>query len=141
VVFGPRQEIVQAIPVATAAAPKRAAPRTAGVRKAAAPAQVAATGGNFVVQLGAYQNTGVARDAWARIAKRVPALVSHKPSGVQVKTAKGNFYRLSVVGFSRNDAVTLCGQVKASGGNCFVRTQAGDAVASWTSGASQVASR
>lgn len=147
VVFGPRAEVVQQIRVAQAA-PARVAPARAPVRTAvvqvAAPAPVAkAKPGNFYVQLGAYQNAAVARDAWARHSRRVPGLREETPQGVQFSTRAGNFYRLSVGGFARNDAAALCQQVRASGSPCFVRVQAGDSVAAWVKGAgrAQVAAR
>ena len=145
VVFGPREEVVQTVaaPVRAVVAPVRASvpARVAPVR-AAAPARVAYAKGNYFVQLGAYDSAGVARDAWRRTAARVPALGSHTPQGAKITTKAGNFYRLSVGGFARNDADALCHSVRATGGNCFVRVQAGDAVASWVRpNGTQVASR
>lgn len=147
VVFGPRAEIVQQIRVARAA-PARVAPAKAPVRTAAVPVATpvpVAKGkpGNFYVQLGAYQNAAVARDAWARHSRRVPALRDETPQGVQFSTRAGSFYRLSVGGFARNDAAALCQQVRASGSPCFVRVGAGDSVAAWVKGGgrAQVAAR
>jgi len=98
--------------------------------------------GNFYVQLGAYDSPGVARDAWNRTKGRVPALSRHTPQGMNVSTKGGNFYRLSVGGFARNDADALCGTLRASGQPCFVRAGAGDRVASWVRpGGTQMASR
>ena len=148
-VFGPRAEVVQMVPAA------RAAPRSAPARMAVArpaPARVAAVRaavaapkpgrGNYYVQLGAYANAAVARDAWTRYARRVGGLAESKPQGAQVSTQAGNFYRLSVGGFARGDADALCRQVRSRGGNCFVRTQAGDTAADWTKrGSTEVASR
>jgi Flp pilus assembly protein TadD len=147
VVFGPRAEVVQQIRVAQTA-PARVAPARAPIRAAAvppaAPAPAAKTKpGNFYVQLGAYQNAAVARDAWARHSRRVPALRDETPQGVQFSSRAGNFYRLSVGGFARNDAASLCQQVRASGSPCFVRVGAGDSVAAWVKGGgrAQVAAR
>lgn len=147
VVFGPRAEIVQQVRVAQAA-PARVAPAKVPARTAAAPVAATAVAakaqpGNFYVQLGAYQNAAVARDAWARHSRRVPALRDETPQGVQFSTRAGNFYRLSVGGFARNDAASLCQQVRASGSPCFVRVQAGDSVAAWVKGGgrAQVAAR
>ncbi|MCD2325262.1 SPOR domain-containing protein [Sphingomonas sp. IC-56] len=150
VVFGARAEMVQPV----AAAPVRAAAIRAEPARAAKPVRVAkATAqkpaearttrqpGNYYVQLGAYENAAVARDGWARYARRVPALTGVTPQGMNVSTRAGNFYRLSVGGFARQDAAALCGQVKAKGGICFVRAQAGDQVAAWVKGRMQVASR
>lgn len=141
IVFGPRDEIVQALPAsrAVAAAPVRVASAPQPARAAAAARRAA---GNHYVQLGAYVNAAVARDAWARYTRRVSALNGTTPQGAQVSTRAGTFYRLSVGGFARSDADALCRQVKAGGGNCFVRVAAGDAVASWVKpGSMQVASR
>jgi Flp pilus assembly protein TadD len=135
VVFGPRQEIVQPLPAArtAAAAPKAPVPATATAARE--PAK-----GDYYVQIGAYSNAGVAKDAWARATRRVPALAQHAPLAANVTTKAGAFYRLAVGGFSRASAVELCGTVKAKGGNCFVRVGAGEKLASWAKG-EQVASR
>lgn len=144
VVFGPREEVVQAIavPVRTVVPTRVVKPVRAAPVRTPAPMRVAYAKGNYVVQLGAFDNAGVARDAWRRAAVRVPALASHTPQGAKITTKAGNFYRLSVGGFARNDADALCHSVRATGGNCFVRVQAGDAMASWVRpGSTQMASR
>lgn len=116
--FAERQEIVQAIPV-----------------RVAAPAAVRTIGkGKFYVQLGAYASPAVARDSWRSLSRRTPVLADHAPAVGQVRTRAGTFHRLSVGGFDRASADGLCGQVKSSGGACFVRQQAGDMIASWAKG-------
>ncbi|MES2989522.1 MAG: tetratricopeptide repeat protein [Pseudomonadota bacterium] len=139
VVFGPREEIVQAIP----AARREAAAPAATVRVAEVSAPATGARGKFYVQLGAYANAGAARNAWAVNTRRVPGLASSSPQGARVSTRAGNFYRLSVGGFARNDADSLCRQVRSTGGTCFVRVAAGDALASWAKPGrpSQLASR
>jgi Flp pilus assembly protein TadD len=140
VVFGPRQEVVQRLP---AVAVRAAAPVHMGTQPMAAPARVAVktTKGNFFVQLGAYENAGVAKDAWGRATRRDASFTAHTPSGMNVSTSAGKFYRLSVGGFARNDAVALCESYRAKGGTCFVRAAAGDQAASWARPAGQLASR
>ena len=152
-VFGPRQEVVQAIParaVRSAVAP--AAPAVArvevGARKPLAIAVKApvdefkAGKGSWVVQLGAYDNAGIAQDAWGRAVRRTPALKGMTPSSASVSTRAGSFQRLAVGGFDRAGADTLCRKVRAGGGNCFVRSGSGDKTASWAKPArTQVASR
>ena len=147
VVFGARSETVQPV-AARAVAPTRPAKSAKPVRvakpaaeKPVLTAQAARQPGRYYVQLGAYANPAVARDGWARYSRRVPALAGVTPQGMNVSTRAGNFYRLSVGGFARQDAAALCGQVKARGGICFVRAQAGDQVAAWIKGRTQVASR
>ena len=152
IVFAPRQEVVQAVPIdlpsravatRTASAPKVATLRTAivapQVARASAPRMLAK--GNFYVQLGAYENAGVAKDAWGRLTRRVGSLGNMAPQGMTISARGQDFYRLSVGGFARGDADGLCRKVRAGGGACFVRTSAGDQVASWSSRGVQLASR
>ena len=107
------------------------------------PSAVAMTGykaGDWYVQLGAYGNRDSVKIAWQRVTGRVSALSTQRPHSTSIKAKGSTFYRLSVGGFSRGDAVALCGKVRASGGKCFVRAEAGDKLASWAKGL-QVASR
>ncbi|MDF7774373.1 tetratricopeptide repeat protein [Sphingomonas sp. AOB5] len=133
VVFGPREEIVQAVP---ASAPRRsvtpARPAPVRLASAPAPARTSYAKGSWVVQLGAYENSAVARDAWRRTSARVPALAHQTPKGASFSNRGESYYRLSVGGFARADADSLCRTVRSTGGNCFVRAQSGgDQVASW----------
>ncbi len=147
VVFGPRQEVVQRLPVnAVATRPARMASVTAEKGATAAKADPAAQRargkGNYFVQLGAFQNAGVARDAWGRITRRDAGFAAQTPSGMSISTSAGTFYRLSVGGFARADANALCSGFRAKGGACFVRAHAGDQVALWARpGRQQLASR
>ncbi|WP_325281994.1 SPOR domain-containing protein [Sphingomonas sp.] len=145
IVFAARQEIVQSIPqrvnraapVRTARAdPARSTPNPSEPR----PAPRALAGGQYYVQLGAFENAGVARDAWSRLSARVSALAGQTPRGMSATVDGGQYYRLSVGGYARGDANALCRTVRARGGRCFVRAGAGEAVASWARGA-QLASR
>lgn len=150
VVFGPRQEVVQAVParaVKAVAAPV-AARVEVGERKPLAIAVKAPVSefkpgkGSWFVQLGAYDNAGVAQDAWGRAVRRTPALKGMTPSSASVSTSAGSFQRLAVGGFDRSGADTLCRKVRAGGGSCFVRSGAGDKAASWSKPArTQIASR
>jgi len=124
VVFAPRREIVQPLPATYK-------PRPIAPVRAMAAARLGPGPEAFYVQLGAFANAGVAKDAWTRLSRRTPALAVHMPQGATVRTGTGTFYRLSVGGFAREEAVALCGTVKARGGACFVRRAAGDQTASW----------
>jgi Flp pilus assembly protein TadD len=140
IVFGPRQEIVQAIP-------PRAPARSAGTTRyfktnpekwdpsaKSAPVATAARSfakGSWYVQLGAYDSIGVARDSWGRMVRRTPELKGLTPSSASVSTKAGAFQRLSVGGLARADADALCREVRGDGGKCFVRAAAGDKKASW----------
>ena len=140
VVFGPREEVVQTIHVAEVSAPVAVAPRAAASPVAGAEPRAVARG-NYFVQFGAYANAGVARDAWGRVTRRDAAFSAHTPSGMSFSSGAGRFYRLSVGGFGRADAVSLCRGYKAKGGDCFVREGAGDQVALWVKSGKQFASR
>jgi len=136
--FAARQEVVQPLP--TSKVMMRTAVANLVVKAdEASPAALAS--GRFYVQLGAYDSAGVARDAWKRAARTFPSFSGHTPQGASIKTAAGSFYRLSVGGYTRADAVKLCLTYRASGGHCFVRANAGDQVASWIKPGQQLASR
>jgi Flp pilus assembly protein TadD len=92
---------------------------------AAAPAK-----GDYFVQLGAFENAAVAKDAWIR-ARRISTFGGQAPSGVNFAGKSGTFYRLSVGGFARGEADAMCRTYRAKGGTCFVRTGAGDSAAAW----------
>ena len=87
--------------------------------------------GNFYVQLGAYDSTGVARDAWARASRAYSGFAGHAPTGMSVTVKGKSFYRLSVGGFDRAGAAQLCADYRAKGGACFVRENAGDQAVNW----------
>lgn len=153
VTFAAPREIVQALPdsyarnaVAQRPSSSIAAPRAvmAPVRSAslAAPASapVAATG-NYYVQLGAYESADVAQDAWRRFVRAVPQLSALPPRGAQATVGGSTFYRLSVGGFARSDAMSLCTRVRAKGARCFVRGHAGDRMAAWRAAGAQIAVR
>jgi hypothetical protein len=56
-------------------------------------------------------------------------LAGHSPNGMAFKANGKDVYRLSVRGFSRSAAETLCRQYRAKRGACFVRQGAGDVTA------------
>lgn len=140
IMFAERQEIVQALPDnyrREAASSVRLAATTP------APTRVAERDfdrGIYFVQVGAYDSVGVAQDAWGRMTRRVSALGKLRPHTAQANVGGVEYHRLAVGGLARADANALCRQVQASGTRCFVRTHAGDRLASWARGV-QVASR
>lgn len=164
VTFAPRAEIVQALPVKAAAArtegldsflaskPQRAAAfapervaatetkarvlRPAGFQRAAY-VKPAATGGQFVVQLGAFSSASRVETAWNKAVGRFGSLRDFSPSTatyVRATPASATLYRLSIGGFAaRSEAVRVCERIKTAGGACFVRGVAGDAPLQWAS--------
>ena len=145
VVFAERHEVVQPLParserqVATIVAKGAFKTRVAAVSPAQA---LQPTKGNWYVQIGAFDSAGVAHDAWARATRRYAAFGDFTPNGMAFKAPKGEFYRLSVGGFTRADAASMCRAYRATRGRCFIRVGAGDQVAQWVkSGRTEVASR
>lgn len=141
ITFAASREVVQPLPVAlierTEAAFKTALKAFPQVKPAPLRAAFASaktftpTAGSWHVQLGAFENAGVAKDAWSRATRRFAAFKGHTPQGATFRTAAASFYRLSVGGFSRATADQACRQYRARGGVCFVRQSAGDQIASW----------
>ena len=145
IIMAERREIVQPLPAAPAPViraaqivPKQAivpvakpAPRFVQAAIAAKPAGRRFEGGRFVVQLGAFQNAAVSRDAWGRLSRRY-ALADHVPANATARVRGATFVRLSVGGFAtRADANLVCTRIQKAGGSCFVRGSLGDAPAQW----------
>lgn len=117
--FAPYRAIVQALP----AVPVRlAAPR-------AAPAPPVT--GSYFVQLGAYPDVASARDGWHRVRRGNARLTNLSPQGVQATVRGVRYYRLSVGGFTRNEALQLCRDLRNRSTRCFVRNHVGERLASW----------
>jgi Tfp pilus assembly protein PilF len=107
-------------------------PRYEGPQPKPAAYVVPAKGGRFAVQIGAFSTPGRVEAAWSQTVSRVGSLARFTPASATVRTAGGTFYRLSVTGFeTRDSAVRLCMQLRARGGQCFVREVAGDAPLQW----------
>jgi Flp pilus assembly protein TadD len=117
--------------VRTIAAPRFPYKMAAAVRPVTRTVAWAPERGGFHVQLGAFENAAVARDAWGRMQRSIGALKGMAPAGMPFVKDGTRFYRLSVGGFSRGDANVICARVRARGGRCFVRANAGDQVAAW----------
>lgn len=98
----------------------------------------------YVVQLGAFAKAGAIQTAWDRASKSMPRLAGYAPARAQFSLSGTSMVRLSVSGFAdRAGAVSLCEQIRAKGGQCFVRATAGDAPLQWVKRdtGTQVASR
>ena len=86
-------------------------------------ATTAATG-NYVVQLAAFRDEPSARDAYAKLQNKFPAL---KRLSADIQKAdlgsKGIYYRLRAGYLSKADATALCSDLAAQKQACFVRTK------------------
>ena len=119
--------------------PNRAIIRTAAVsrpmapvfRPQAAPTVRPVSNGRFVVQLGAFSNEGNAERAWQE-SERNYGLGRLQPTTTTIKIDGRTLHRVSVSGFASSvDAGRLCASIRSLGGECFVRTNAGDAAIRW----------
>jgi cell division septation protein DedD len=86
------------------------------------PAPVHATGGAYLLQIGAYKSEAEADAAWNIYKSHHAATLSgHAKDVKQVDLgAKGTWYRLRIGGFASKDAsAQLCSKLAAEGGACF----------------------
>lgn len=133
VVFAPRQAVIQAVPaslIKAAATPakQRVAIAAAKPTAPAFTAPAASRSGRFVVQLGAYDSAKMAEWGWQRAVARHKVLGNYRPTGETL----GAHHRVAAGGFaSHRDAALVCGQVRKTGGTCFVRAATGQAPAQW----------
>jgi Flp pilus assembly protein TadD len=100
--------------------------------------------GTFVVQLGAFSTAARAEAAWQGASGRFRALDNYSAATARVQVKSVSLYRLSVSGFAtRAAAGQVCARIKAAGGDCFVRSIAGDTPLQWASakGGTRLASR
>ena len=109
----------------TPVAPTRvasAAPAPAAVPPAPATAAVRASTGDFVVQLGAPGSESEARATYAALQRKYPQqLGGQAPIVRKTELAGGKtVFRLRVGPYSREDATTMCTQLQAAGGQCFI---------------------
>lgn len=150
ILFAERKEVVQPLPtvlIRADAAPTKLAlqrPTTNRVMQmvpAARPYVRDPAVGEWFVQLGAFSNAAVAKAGWATATRRFAALSGHQPTGTTVAARQGSLYRLSVGGFSHEQANAMCASYRAKGGACFVRREAGDRMAQWLRAPVQMASR
>ncbi len=105
---------------------KKAVPVRALMRRASL--QRANGKSTAVVQLGAYGSPARVAAAWNNAARRYSALRAYSPVSAKFNSANGLVYRLSVKGFGNAEqAKDLCRSLRRAGGECFVRSVAGDA--------------
>jgi len=112
--------------------PNPAYVKPVAVKRAAAPR--VASGGSFVVQLGAFSNQSRLEKGWSGFVSKASWLRGYAPVSTTFKNPDDGraLYRLAISGFTtRIEAVNLCRKVRERGGICFVRGRAGDAPVQW----------
>lgn len=117
-------------PVAAAPASSRSSGPLDLSNPGPAPAQPAATtpetsisAGSFIVQVTSQRSETAARNAYTGLQQRYPSVLGSR-SAVIVRADlgdRGTFYRARIPTGSRAEAITLCENLKAAGGDCFVR--------------------
>lgn len=110
-------------PQATPPVRVAAAAPTPAVSATPAPATAAvrAGTGDFAVQLGAPGSEAEARAAFSALQRKYSQLGGLSPIVRKTDLAGGKtVYRLRVGPFSREDATSMCSQLQAAGGQCFV---------------------
>lgn len=89
------------------------------------------SGGRYVVQIGAFSSAGNAERAWQQAETRF-GLTERQPVTMTFDHSGRLLHRVAISGFDdRADAARLCATLRARGGECFVRANAGDAVIRW----------
>lgn len=100
--------------------------------KSAARHNVRPDEGKFVVQIGAYSSASRVEAAWSKVRARSATLGDHSPRSTTFVSGGRTLYRLSVGGFgARAEASDLCERIHSAGGQCFVRSVAGDSPLQW----------
>jgi len=135
-VLPPREEQAYTAAARTLVQPRPAARRAAAAAPTPAPLfqrTLPVRDGNapVVVQLGAFASEANAENAWLQHSRRYH-LQGRRPLTTTIAVDGRTLHRVSVSGFaSAGDAQRLCGEIRAQGGVCFVRAQAGDASIRW----------
>ncbi|HEV2560603.1 MAG TPA: SPOR domain-containing protein [Rhizomicrobium sp.] len=112
----PVQTVATAPPKKLAAVPPATAPATT-----VAPAPAAASGGSYVLQIGAYKSQSEANSAWHSYQAKHPITGGYNSDVKQVDLGdKGVWYRLRIGSFADKDAAAaFCDKLKADGATCF----------------------
>ena len=88
----------------------------------AALAPASAANGAWSMQIASQPSEAAAQSSYQNLARRYGSVLEGKEVNI-VKaeiSGKGTFWRVRVPAESRNEAISLCENYKAAGGNCFV---------------------
>jgi hypothetical protein len=87
--------------------------------------------GQYVVQIGAFSSAANAARAWQTYESRF-GLKAEQPVTMTIDHQGRLLHRVAISGFvGRGEAAQVCRVIKARGGECFVRSNAGDASVDW----------
>ena len=131
----PEPTVVEPLEVAgTRPTPRPATPPVTVVTPAPTPQPVAqpapqpvaeavpSTSSPFAVQISSQRSQAAAQQTYANLSRQYPSVLDGR--GVDIRRAeiegRGVFYRVRIPAQTRNEAITICENLKASGGSCFV---------------------
>ncbi|MEM1045717.1 MAG: SPOR domain-containing protein [Pseudomonadota bacterium] len=99
------------------ATPPQRTARTTNTNRAA-PAS-----GNYIVQVSSQRSQAQAQAAYADLQRRYPSVLGNRDSFIQRANLgdRGTYYRVRLGPFEQQAAARLCNDLKAAGGDCFVR--------------------
>jgi cell division septation protein DedD len=87
----------------------------------AEPQRTASTGSGFAVQLAAEGSEDAARAKYNRMRGQYGSVLGDTTASIRSAEVNGrSVYRVRVGNMSREEAVSMCERLKASGGSCFV---------------------
>jgi hypothetical protein len=114
---------VPAVPVPASPAPATAPQAPARTQTAVAIPQPRPTAHNYVVQISAQRSQADAEASFRIMQAKYPSVLGGRQPIIRRKeSSKGVYYGTQVGPFaSRGDAIQLCEELKAAGGNCFVQ--------------------
>lgn len=77
---------------------------------------------NYYVQLASQPTHELARDSLKKMKSRFGSFIGDRPINIQSAfiSGKGTYYRVRIQTQSRNDAISLCENIKNYGGSCFI---------------------
>ncbi|WP_309085392.1 SPOR domain-containing protein [Chelativorans sp.] len=120
------QQVASAPPVQPQRTQQAAQPAQQPTQVAALPSQnggnAASASSEWSVQISSQPTVEGAQQSYQQLAQRFGNMLQGR--GVNIVKAeiegKGTFYRVRIPSSSKDDAIKLCSQLKASGGTCFV---------------------
>lgn len=82
-----------------------------------------ASGSGYMVQVSSQRSQALAEQAYADLKRRFPGVLgAHDATVLRADLGdRGTFYRVRLGPFPRGDANQLCSQLKAAGGDCFIK--------------------
>ncbi|WP_156851008.1 SPOR domain-containing protein [Bartonella refiksaydamii] len=104
-------------------AERNSEPQTHTASSPTSPSQVATQNSeSYYVQLASQPTQALARDSLKNMKSRFGFLIGTRPLNIHsaLIPGKGIYYRVRIQTQNRNDAISLCENIKNSGGSCFI---------------------